>query len=112
MYRQGDVLLVPIDKLPSHRGTPQERDRQGRIILAEGEVTGHAHAIVADGARLYGENLGRRFLQVLDEGGVDLTHEEHATIHLPRGRYRVIRQRQWLYDTSPTGLGRTRWVMD
>jgi hypothetical protein len=112
MYRQGDVLLVPIDKLPANKGPVQLRDERCRIVLAEGEVTGHAHGITHDGARLYGEDLARRFLQVLDRGGVDLTHEEHATIHLPRGRYRVIRQRQWVYDTNLTHRGRARWVMD
>ena len=112
MYRQGDVLLVPINRLPQNRGDLQSRDDAGRVVLAEGEVTGHAHAISAPGADLYGDDLIRRFLAVLDEGGVDLNHEEHATIHLPKGRYRVVRQRQWIYPSDPIDRGHAVWVRD
>lgn len=112
MYRQGDVLLVPINKLPTNSGPVQTRDERCRIILAEGEATGHAHAIDDVRARLLGEDIGRRFLEVLAEGGVDLTHEEHATIHLPKGGYRVIRQRQWFYEPNRTVGGHSKWVMD
>ena len=112
MYRQGDVLLVPIDKLPGNPGPVQQRDDQRRIVLAEGEATGHAHAIGDARARLYGADLGRRFLKVLAEGGVELTHEEHATIRLPRGLYRVIRQREWFYEPNRTVGGYSKWVMD
>ena len=112
MYRQGDVLFVPIDSIPTERGRVQTRDPRGRIVLAEGEATGHAHAISEEGAHLYGEDPERRFLRVLDEGGVDLVHEEHATIHLEPGSYRVIRQRHWLYNRSLWGAGQIGWVQD
>ena len=112
MYRQGDVLLVPIVKLPDKPGPVQLRDEQCRIILAAGEATGHAHAIDHLSARLRGADLSRRFLEVLAEGGVDLTHEEHATIHLPKGIYRVIRQQEWFYEANRTLGGYSRWVMD
>ena len=42
MYRQGDVLLAPIPALPVDAVSVP---RKGRIVLAEGEATGHAHAI-------------------------------------------------------------------
>jgi hypothetical protein len=45
-YRQGDVLIERIAKMPTST-TPVARDA-GRVILAYGEVTGHAHAIVED----------------------------------------------------------------
>ena len=41
--RQGDVLLVPVASLPA--GCVEVPNDKGRIVLAYGEVTGHAHAI-------------------------------------------------------------------
>lgn len=42
--RQGDVLLVPVSKLPA--GCKHIEPEGGRrFVLAHGEVTGHAHAI-------------------------------------------------------------------
>lgn len=41
--RQGDVLLQAIDKLPA--GCSEIKPDGNRIVLAYGEVTGHAHAI-------------------------------------------------------------------
>lgn len=42
-FRQGDVLLVRVSNLPA-KATVRAREN-GRVILAHGEVTGHAHAI-------------------------------------------------------------------
>ena len=92
MFRQGDVLLIPTGK-PTRTGKAQPRDDRGRIVLAEGEATGHAHAIASDTARLYGAGLDVRFLQVIGEA--TLTHEEHDTIVLPDGWYEVRRQREY-----------------
>ncbi len=83
LYRQGDVLLRLVPSIPN--GTsPVDRDA-GRIILAYGEVTGHAHAIEAPDteATLLKTAENRRFLRLM--AGVDLVHEEHVTIHLTRG---------------------------
>lgn len=91
-YRQGDVFLRPLDELP--RGLkPVERDK-GRVVLAYGEVTGHAHAILEREATLYeDEATGRRYL--LAEDGVDLVHEEHSTISVAPGAYEVVPQREY-----------------
>jgi hypothetical protein len=51
-FRQGDVLLLAIDPdgLPEKvRTVPRQG---GRVVLAEGEVTGHAHAIHSPAATL------------------------------------------------------------
>lgn len=92
MYRQGDVLIVAVKAIPSKlRAIP----RNGRIVLAEGEATGHAHVITDEEAALYGTDLAERYLSVLAEGGVLLTHEEHDAILIPLGTYQVIRQREY-----------------
>ena len=55
-YRQGDVLIVPVRSMP---GGMARRERDGgRIVLAYGEVTGHAHAIFDVINRSYGNLYG------------------------------------------------------
>lgn len=94
-YRQGDVLIEAIGRLPRDL-KPLARDN-GRVVLAYGEITGHAHAI----ADVQAEGLAHErvteveFLRVLAEAGVELRHEEHATITLPKGDYRIKRQREY-----------------
>jgi hypothetical protein len=92
-YRQGDVLIQRIAKLPAKlKAVPREN---GRIVLAHGEVTGHAHAIAEPEAELYAEDTaGVTYLEV-KAAMAALQHEEHSTINLERGAYRVIRQREY-----------------
>ncbi|MFX8266536.1 hypothetical protein ABTL47_19615, partial [Acinetobacter baumannii] len=74
-----------------------------RVILAHGEVTGHAHAIGAPKVALFMAEdpaglAPRRFLLVGDgEGsaGAELKHEEHGTIALADGAYEVVIQREY-----------------
>ncbi|NKY86739.1 hypothetical protein [Nocardia veterana] len=97
MFRQGDVLLVPVAEEsipPAVLGAPGEpRDARGRMVLALGEVTGHAHASSAPGRLI--RTGGDGAMLHLPEGG-RLVHEEHAAIPLPSGWYRVVRQREYL----------------
>lgn len=93
MYRQGDVLIVPVPEIPN--GTERVDRENGRIILAHGEVTGHAHAIKSEGATLFRDpQLMAVFLNVTGDS-VALEHEEHETINLIPGNYQIIRQREY-----------------
>lgn len=92
-YRQGDVLLVEIDSLPSEL-KPVPLD-QARVILAYGEVTGHAHAIEGALTVLY-QREDKRYLSV--PIGAVLRHEEHAELPIAPGVYQVIRQREYQHD--------------
>ena len=95
IYRQGDVLIRKMSELDKKVGEGEKVKRDsGRIILAYGEVTGHAHAIHDKEAVLI-EDDNRRFLQVLKDGGVDLIHEEHDTINLPKGDYEIVIQNEY-----------------
>ena len=63
---------------------------KGDVILAFGEVTGHAHRIKRDqtekpSARLFDVGA-ERYLQIAER--VALTHEEHSAIFLEAGTYR------------------------
>ena len=92
MFRQGDILLIEAGEPGALRSISVTPDRLGRFILAEGEATGHVHAVTADSAVLV-ETGTQRFLLVTG-GGVELTHDEHAAIHIPAGTWRVVRQRE------------------
>src|SRR5688572_3769294 len=98
LVRQGDVLLRPVKSRA--RGGKAVLDG-GRVILAYGEVTGHAHEVVAatdtvldaPPAHLFEEPDGRRFLFV--DRPCTLTHQEHGPIALAPGSYEVVRQREY-----------------
>ena len=93
-YRQGDVLIERIDALPKE--LKKVAREGGRVILAHGEVTGHAHAIAAPNADLYSAvDAGDVTFLEIREAEVALQHDEHATITLAPGSYRVTRQREY-----------------
>ena len=90
--RQGDVLLFKVQELPS--GAQDVTPKNGDVILAFGEVTGHAHRIKRaehPSARIF--DLGaERYLQIAER--VALTHEEHSAIFLETGVYRQVFQHE------------------
>jgi hypothetical protein len=102
VIRQGDVALTPLAKLPD--GCTEIAPDGNRIVLAYGDVTGHAHAIydhlpiadvsvfeIADAsiarakakARLVVAPNGNRYLEVFET--VNLKHEEHTAHALVPG---------------------------
>ena len=93
LYRHGDVLIQKVSEKPTGSR------KLNHVILAHGEVTGHSHRIkTKSSARLY-ETPDDLFLEVTSETA-EVVHEEHATIELPQGTYRVWRQREY----SPTEI--------
>ena len=79
-FRQGDVLFIPRE-LPT-KVTGREEPEQGRLILARGEVTGHAHVVDAMDAELVVAEA-ERYLKVLS-ATTTVRHEEHGPIVLPQ----------------------------
>ena len=90
--QHGDVLLRGIDKLP--RGATLVERKGGRLILAEGEATGHHHAVAEKAATLW-EIKGELYLEALEP--VTITHEEHKTLPIPAGIYQIGRVREYDY---------------
>lgn len=89
-YQQGDVLIKRIEKLPDDvKGVKQEGSR---VILAEGEHTGHAHAISSPNAHLFEWNE-KLYLEATTE--VEIKHEEHKTVIIPPGIYEIDRVREY-----------------
>ena len=105
-FRQGDVFLELIKEVNEVELGDRVPLDKGRVVLAHGEVTGHAHAIQDKGAILFfGKDKAAnqdRFLRVLRP--VSLLHEEHAKIALEPGLYRVRRQREWTDQDEPRAV--------
>lgn len=112
--RQGDVQIQQVTALPA--GCKEVAPEGNRIVLAHGEVTGHAHAIydhiqreaspgsadeIAEAAiarakskaRLLVAPNGERYLEVTD--AVTLRHEEHTQHTIPAGFYHLPRQMEY-----------------
>ena len=91
IIRQGDVLLIEVQAIP--KGAV-ETTPDGDVILAYGEVTGHAHRIVqteaAPKVRIW-DAAGERFIQRVEADAL-LTHEEHSAVVIERPIYRQIHQ--------------------
>ena len=86
--RHGDVILHPIDPIPVN---VLKKIPGG--ALAQGTATGHSHTLAnPDSATLYALPIGR--LLVVKKR-VGLKHEEHKTIMLSPGFYRVNIKRQY-----------------
>jgi hypothetical protein len=92
MWRQGDILIAAIEAVPANVV------RLKRPVLAAGDSSGHRHEIADRGtARLFAAEpqfASDLYLEVTaDEAR--LVHPEHQAIVLPRGAYRVWRQREF-----------------
>jgi hypothetical protein len=93
-YRHGDVLIATTRQIPE--GVYPQKGN----VLARGELTGHSHRfepsrnadLFSDGAVLY--------LEVREP--VNLRHEEHDSIEIPPGTYRVWRQREYAPEAVRT----------
>ena len=96
IYRQGDVLFVPVASIPSGKRVKRET---GTVAL--GEATGHHHSLAVEDLQRAevlecGDGL---FVHVSVDGvrinGAVFTHQEHGPVTLPPGDYRVTIQREY-----------------
>ena len=99
IYRQGDVLIAAVADIPTG-ASELPRGKRG-VVLAEGEVTGHAHRIASRHAKLLRTEEDVRYMRVT--APVALRHEEHAPIEIPPGNYRVTLHHEY----APAELPRT-----
>lgn len=95
--RHGDVIL---EKVESVKG---KKKKCKKLILAEGEVTGHFHRL--SGQLCEYQTGSERYVEVFEKDA-ELTHDEHDTLQIPEGKYRVLIQRE--VDL----VGEVRQVMD
>ena|SRR5579884_3535791 len=88
LYRHGDVLVAAVDAIPT------DAVKRPHLVLAEGELTGHAHRIAEPGSAELFQHGSEMFLHVRTSTAT-LMHEEHGPITLPTGNYRIWRQREY-----------------
>ena len=83
MLQHGDVLLLRVEELPVG-AIPVEAIR-GKFVLAEGELTGHAHTIIADErVRMFRDPESQNlYLEVF--ATTQLDHQQHGVEELPIG---------------------------
>lgn len=92
---QGDITITAVKSAP----VGDEIKPVGGLILVAESETHHHHAVNGTVARLErGEDPWTCYLHV--EGDyADLVHHRdvhpHETVRLPRGAYRIRRQREW-----------------
>lgn len=88
-YRQGDVLLVEIDRIPDGAKLISEK----KLVLAYGEVTGHSHVLTAPAAKMW--SVGKQEYVSVGDNGL-MSHEDHVPpIAVEPGAYEVIHQREY-----------------
>lgn len=94
MIRQGDVLLIPVDALPG--GLEDATPETGRVVVMDGEATGHAHAFYDGGVNVYREPKAARpsYLRVVETVAF-LRHEEHEIAKVAPGIYRIPQQSEY-----------------
>lgn len=79
----GDVIFKEIKELP--KGLKSVKRKERGFVLAEGEVTGHAHVITED-VELY-EKGGVLYLK--NDTAVSVVHEEHKKTTIPAGIWEI-----------------------
>lgn len=88
-FRQGDVLIDFNQPVP----TDATKQKKGRVILAHGEVTGHAHEIHVDSADAWKQ--GEETVGIEVKKPSKINHQEHGPIPVKRGAALVRRQSQY-----------------
>lgn len=120
IFAQGDILIIRTAQpatgkqlQASHtsaasaprgaeRGEAARRDGIDPVILAEGEVTGHHHALWGRAVMFRDDAMASNIPSDLyigslkiEGGPAALTHPEHDTIMLEPGHYEIRRQREY-----------------
>ena len=97
-FQKGDVIIEAIETMPKNLKEVPRKDR--KIVLAEGEATGHAHTIKAFNANLFTNadpmspfTTGDLFLTT--DGKITITHEEHKAIDLPKGNWKIRKVQEY-----------------
>jgi hypothetical protein len=99
LFRQGDVLIEQVRRADIPAAARRQAPQGDRVVLAYGEVTGHAHAFAATAVTRYGASDDAFWLTV-EQPGATLVHEEHTVAVVPAGveALRFTRQQAWVDD--------------
>lgn len=117
--QQGDVTALRITEIidPLKLGLTAVAPQGERAILAEGEVTGHAHALPQEDVELFDipedvarstfadvltEFRGVKYLRVKGDKPINLSHEEHKPCFFEPGAYLINGITEYDYFTEET----------
>lgn len=98
MLRQGDVLLIEVEPIRAQQLREQAAGKIEHVretVLAEGEITGHAHRLRGQLDRF---GVGDRMFVTVEEdeqGPGWLSHEEHGDFPVRVATYEVRLQREY-----------------
>lgn len=96
--QQGDVIIIPVDSIPQQNVGIINTD-----LVQHGE-SGHSHRLMGIPGNAF------NIMEFKDDSGqvtkyldikadiVALSHEEHKTIELKTGKYKIGIVREWNYD--------------
>lgn len=90
IHVHGDVILERIDKLPN-----KKLKKKKNLIVREGEFSGHAHRLSGGTILLDREQM---FLEIVEK--TKISHEEHKTIEIEPGIYKVRDEVEYDYFTE------------
>ena len=85
--RHGDLWFKYIEKLPE--GLKELKTN----IVAQGEVTGHAHTLIGDDFKIYEDNKGVMYLSI--SAPTKITHQEHGVKEFAPGFIVVEHEREF-----------------
>ena len=88
-YRQGDVGIQEINTLP--KGLQENKDN----IIVHSDSTLHDHSLKT--GKVYVNKDGELFLDAPQDTQIVHT-EDHKPIDLPKGKYKIIRQREYVME--------------
>jgi hypothetical protein len=116
LKRQGDVLFKKFETKPEDLD-PAPKDARG-LVLAEGETSGHFHAVFGRGSKLFNFRdgglsarvlvVGKAGAEVRVVGGGSGGVPRHHPVSLSSGTWEVRTQRQWTAEDEQ----RSRAVAD
>lgn len=88
-YRQGDVALYQISKLP------KKLKRKKILTIAVGEATGHHHSFALGSKVDIYTDGNKQYLQVWEDSL--LQHQEHHEQIILPGTYKQVQEREYSY---------------
>ena len=94
-FYQGDIRCMYVNEIPAN--AVPVKPQAGRYIIAEGEATGHHHAIDEKFGKLFETPDGTLWLRVA-ESPAPMMHEEHAPVTFEPGR--IVRFDQQCQETA------------
>jgi len=101
--RHGDVLLTRVSQKEYIEATGKTVAHSGKYVLALGEVTGHKHVLTAPTKEaLEVKETPAQVVYMKLDVEAPLKHEEHKTVEVPSGFWKMTFEREHDYMKEET----------